>query len=61
MGFLIYISKQSQHVTQLLGTNPVAVLDTLFLLSYTKLLHTIITALSLTTLHYPQNDRVVWL
>jgi len=61
VGFLIYISKRSRRVTQLLGTNPVAVLDTLFLFSYTKLLRTIITALSLTTLHYPQNDRIVWL
>ena len=32
VGFLIYIRKQSQRVTQLLGSNPVAVLDTLFLL-----------------------------
>jgi len=48
-------------VTQLLGTNQMAVLDTLFLLSYAKLLHTIITALSLTTLHYPQKDSIVWL
>ena len=32
VGFLIYISRQSQRVTQLLGSNPVAVLDTLFLL-----------------------------
>ena len=61
VGFLIYISKRSQRVTRQLGTNPVAALDTLFLLSYTKLLHTIITALSLTTLHYPQRDSIVWL
>ena len=61
VGFLIYISRQSRRVTRLLGTNPVAVLDTLFLLSYTKLLRTIITALSLTTLHYPQRDSIVWL
>ena len=61
VGFLIFISKRSQRVTQLLGTNPVAVLDTLFLLSYTKLLRTTITALSLTILHYPQKDSIVWL
>ena len=62
VGFLIYISRQSPRLTRLLGTHPVAVLDTLFLLSYTKLLRTIITALSLTTLQYPNNDsRVVWL
>ena len=61
-GFLIYISRQSPRLTRLLGSNPVAVLDTLFLLSYTKLLRTVITALSLTTLQYPNNDsRIVWL
>ena len=61
VGFLTYISKRSRRVTRLLGTNPVAILDTLFLLSYTKLLRTIITALSLTILHYPQRDNIVWL
>ena len=62
VGFLIYISRRSPRFTRLLGTNPVAVLGTLFLLSYTKLLRTVITALSLTTLQYPNNDsRIVWL
>ena len=61
VGFLLYISRQSQRMTRLLGTNPVAVLDTLFLLSYTKVLRTVITSLSLTTLHYPNHDSVVWL
>ena len=61
VGFLIYISRRSPRLTRLLGTNPVAVLDTLFLLSYTKLLRTTITALSLTTLQYPNNNsRIVW-
>ena len=41
---LILVSKHSAWITQLLGTNPVAVLATLFLLSYAKLLRTIITA-----------------
>ena len=61
VGFLIYISRRSPRLTRLLGTHPVAVLDTLFLLSYTKLLRTIITALSLTTLQYPNHDSIVWL
>ena len=61
VGFLIYISRRSPRLTRLLGTNPVAVLGTLFLLSYTKLLRTAITALSLTTLQYPNNNsRIVW-
>ena len=61
VGVLIYLSKHSRRMVQLLGTNPVAVLDTLFLLSYTKVLRTVITTLSLTTLHYPNHDSVVWL
>ncbi len=43
-------------------TNPVAVLATLFLFSYTKLFRTIITAMSFTYLDYPKNPSVpVWL
>ena len=62
VGFLIYISRHSRRLTHLLGSNPVAVLDTLFLLSYTKLLRTIITTLSLTTLQYPNDESsIVWL
>ena len=42
-------------------TNHVAVLSTLFLLSYTKLLRTIITAFSFTTLDYPDDrSAAVW-
>ena len=52
VGFLVYISHHSVAVTKLLGSNPVPVLATLFLLSYAKVLHTIIAALSLTILHY---------
>ena len=41
---------------------PIAVLATLFLLSYAKLLRTIIAALSYTSLEYPNNSRIaVWL
>ena len=64
VGFLVYISDRSTTVTKLLGSSPVPVLATLFLLSYAKLLRTIITAFSLTVLHsstpYSTTDRVVW-
>ena len=56
-------SHYSSTVAKLIGsTNPVSILVTLFLLSYTKLLRTIIAAFSFTTLEY-QNDntQVVWL
>ena len=60
VGLLVYFSHHSVTVTKLLGSSPVPVLATLFLLSYAKVLHTIIAALSLTILHYPDKDVVVW-
>ena len=61
MGFLVYISHHSVTVTKILGSSPVPVLSTLFLLSYAKVLRTIIGALSLTILHYPHKSVVVWM
>ena len=61
VGFLVYISDHSVIVTKLLGSSPVPVLATLFLLSYAKVLRTIIAALSLTVLHYPHKDVMVWI
>ena len=61
VGFLIYISDRSVTMTKLLGYSPVPVLATLFLLSYAKLLRTIIAALSLIVLHYPDKNVVVWI
>ena len=61
-GCIVFISSKSYRMSRVLGTNPVAVLVTLFLLSYTKLLHTAFSALSFTTLSYPQhNTKLVWL
>ena len=61
VGFLAYISHHSVTATKLLGSSPVPVLATLFLLSYAKILRTIIAALSLTILHYPHKNVVVWI
>ena len=61
VGLLVYISHRSVTVTKLLGSSPVPVLATLFLLSYAKILRTIIAALSLTILHYADKDVVVWI
>ena len=61
VGFLVYISDHSVAVTKLLGSSPVPVLATLFLLSYAKVLRTIIAALSLTVLHYPHKNVTVWI
>ena len=60
VGFLVYISGNSITVTKLLGSSPVSVLATLFLLSYAKVLRTIIAALTLTVLHYPHKNAMVW-
>ena len=57
----MYISHRSVIVTKLLGSSPVPVLSTLFLLSYAKVLRTIIAALSLTVLHYPHKNVLVWI
>ena len=62
VGIIILISHYSSKVATILGTNPIAVLATLFLLSYSKLLRAVIAALSYTLLEYPNNSNVaVWL
>ena len=62
IGLIIFISGRSPRISRMLGSNPVAVLATLILLSYAKLLRTIISALSFTTLQYPNDEtQVVWL
>ena len=62
VAIIIFISHYSSKVANILGTNPIAVLATLFLLSYSKLLRTVIAALYYTLLEYPNNSNVaVWL
>ena len=62
IGLIIFISSRFPTVSRMFGSNPVAVLATLFLLSYAKILRAIISALSLTTLEYPHNKvQFVWL
>ena len=61
VGFLVYISGHSVAMTKILGSSPVPVLATFFLLSYAKVLRTIISALSLTVLHYPHKNVLVWI
>ena len=62
IGIIILISHYSSKVATFFGTNPIAVLATLFLLSYAKFLRAIIVALSLTALEYPNNRQIsVWL
>ena len=59
---IIVVAHYSSTGARFFGSNSVQVLATLFLLSYTKLLRTIITAISFTFLDYPDDFRkTVWL
>ena len=60
VGIIIIVSHYSQRIANLLGNNPIAVLATLFLLSYAKILRTTATALAITYLEYPDGERAVW-
>ena len=62
VGLIILASYYSSRIGRLFGSNPVAVLATLFHLSYAKLLRTIIATLFFTFLDYPNGVQVaVWL
>ena len=62
VGTMIFSSRYSMRIAKLTGSNAVQVLATLFLLSYAKLLRSVINAVSLITLT-DQNRRVslLWL
>ena len=60
VGLIILVSHFSSMVARHLGNNPIAVLATLFFLSYAKFLRTIISALSITFLEYPDGNVAVW-
>ena len=60
-GAVILGSRHSTRIARYLGTNPVAVLATLFILSYAKLLRSIINPLYVTFLDYPSYTKAVWL
>ena len=60
-GLIVFVSNFSRRFANLLGNNPVSVLATLILLSYTKILHTLVTAVNFTYLEYPTYNRTVWL
>ena len=59
---IIIVSHYSIRISTILSNSTVAVLATLILLSYAKILRTVIAALSHTLLEYPNNSQVaVWL
>ena len=59
-GGIIVLAKYSKRIAKFSGKNGVPVLATLFLLSYAKLLNTIISAISYTTLHTTEGSSFVW-
>ena len=61
VGLVILVSHYSHRFAKLLGNNPVSVLATLILLSYTKILRTLITVMYITYLEYPTYKKTVWL
>ena len=61
VGFMIVISRFSDSFARLLGKNPFSVLATLILLSYAKILRTLITVIYFTYLEYPTYNKGVWL
>ena len=59
---IIITSRYSVRVSKLIGHNPIAVLATLLLMSYTKILKIIIEVYSSAQLEYPDNKTItVWL
>ena len=60
VGLMILVSHFSHRFARLLGNNPVSVLATLILLSYTKILRTLIAVFYTTYLEYPTYNRSVW-
>ena len=62
VALLIMGSRYIAKFPKILGQNPVSVLSTLFLLSYAKILRTLITTFSASVLEYPDNStQTVWL
>ena len=59
-GSIVLVSKYSSRVAGWMGNNSVAVLATLFFLSYAKLLRTIIVGLSYTAIDSSEGSRTVW-
>ena len=58
---IIITSRYSVRLSKLIGHNPIAVLATLLLMSYTKILKIIIDVYSYAKLEYPDKTVTVWL
>ena len=58
---IIITSRYSTLLTKLIGSNPIAVLATLLLMSYTKILKNVIDIYSAVHLEYPNTTETVWI
>ena len=59
---VIFVGSHSTHFTKFLGSNPIALLATLILLSYTKLFRAILTVMSFTYIQALDGSSIaVWL
>ena len=61
VGLIILVSHFSHRFANVLGNNPVSVLATLVLLSYTKVFRTLIAVFYITYFEYPTYNKGVWL
>lgn len=61
VSLIILVSRYSISISKVIGHNPVAVLATLLLMSYTKMLRIIIEVYSSVVLEYPESKSRVWL
>ena len=59
VGLMIFLSHFSCRFTKLLGNNPVSILATLILLSYAKIVRTLITVIYIAYLEYPMYQKWV--
>ena len=60
VGLLIFASHYSSKIANFLGSNPISVLATLFLLSFTKIYNAICFAVAYTDVYYPNGNGRVW-
>jgi len=58
---IIIICRFSNKATRLFGDNSVHILATILLLSYTKVIRTIVTCLAFAPIEYPDGTKFVWL
>ena len=61
IGVMIFISRYSITASKFLGSNPVAVLATLLLMSYTSIVKIIIGVYSFAKVDFPDKTVIVWL